>query len=542
MFDTTFVRDLGTLLIAAASFAFLARLVRIPAVVAYLLAGLFLGPVTGLVKVGPPLELVSHAGIALLLFVVGLELSFAKIRDVGKVAVLAGLGQVVFTALGGLAFSRLLGFGGLESLFLATALTFSSTVVVVKLLDERHELGELHGRIALGILLVQDLVVIVLLALLAGIENGAKPDLATISRSLGPALGGMAALLAVVLLAARYVLQRPMAWAARSPEMLFIWSLCWCFGLVLAAEWLGLSLEVGAFLAGISLAQLPYNHDLRRRVHPLMSFFIAVFLVSLGIKTELRAIFTHWHEVALLSLFVVAGKPLIVHFIVRRLGHGPQTAFLAGTSLAQVSEFSFILVALGVKVGLVGTDVLSVTALIGLPTIAISAWMIRHGPALYRKAAAIRLLPRDDESRIRNAEAGHFRDHIIVVGMNTLGRLLVKRLTEAGERVLAIDTDPAKLAGMACGTMLGNVGYLPVLEEAGLAHAKLLVAALRIEEANDLLAFRCHSFGVPCAIHVVDMSQTENLLEMDADYLMIPKVDGVKLMNRELARMGFLPG
>jgi Trk K+ transport system NAD-binding subunit len=124
--------------------------------------------------------------------------------------------------------------------------------------------------------------------------------------------------------------------------------------------------------------------------------------------------------------------------------------------------------------------------------------------------------------------------------MNTLGRMLVERLGGAGERVLAIDTDPAKLAGLPCETLLGNVDYLAVLEEAGLARAKLLIAALRIEEANDLLAYRCRSFGVPCAVHVVDLSQTANLLQVDADYLMIPKVDGVKLMNRELARMGFL--
>lgn len=542
MIDETLLRSLGILVVTAALFALLARVVKMPAIVAYLLAGLVLGPVTKLIKVTDALAQISEAGIALLLFVVGLELSFTKVRDVGKVAVVAGLGQVVFTALGGFAFCWGLGFKAMDAAFLSTALTFSSTVVVVKLLDEKKELDSLYGRIALGILLVQDVVVILLLAFLVGLGSRAELSLGAVSRGLGLALGGIATLLAAVLLAARYALPRPFVWAARSPEMLFIWSLCWCFLIALAAQALHLSLEIGAFLAGISLAQLPYNQELRRRVHPLMNFFIAVFLVSLGIKMEMHAALAHWHAVALLSLFVLIGDPLITLWIMARLGYGERTSFLSSVSLAQISEFSFILVALGVRAGLVEPKILFITALVGVPTIAISACMILYNHPLYRlvrKLGFLRIFgaaPIDDEPRMSPARRGH----IIVVGMNTLGRVLVQLLSEAGEQVLAIDTDPAKLTGLPCETMLGNVEYLSVLEEAGLPHAKLLVDALRIEETNDLLAYRCRSFGVPCAIHVVDLSESENLLEMDADYLMIPKVDGVKLMNRELERMGFL--
>ncbi len=225
-----------------------------------------------------------------------------------------------------------------------------------------------------------------------------------------------------------------------------------------------------------------------------------------------------------------------------RLGYGERTSFLSSVSLAQISEFSFILVALGVRAGLVEQKILFITALVGVPTIAISACMILYNHPLYRvvrKLGFLRIFGAaqiDDEPRMAPARRGH----IIVVGMNTLGRTLAQLLSESGERVLAIDTDPAKLTGLPCETMLGNVDYLLVLEEAGLPHAKLLVDALRIEETNDLLAYRCRSFGVPCAINAVDLSQTDNLLEMDVDYLMIPKVDGVKLMNRELERMGFL--
>ncbi len=542
MIDETFLRSLGILIVTAALFALLARLVKMPAIVAYLLAGLVLGPLAGLVKVTEALAHISEAGIALLLFVVGLELSFAKVRDVGKVAIVAGLGQVAFTALGGFAFCWGLGFTMMEATFLATALTFSSTVVVVKLLDEKKELDSLYGRIAVGIFLVQDLVAILILTFLAGLGADAEPGFGAVARGLGVAFGGMAVLLTAVLLAARYVLPRPFVWAARSPEMLFVWSLSWCFLIVLAAQALHLSLEIGAFLAGISLAQLPYNQELRRRVHPLMNFFIAVFFVSLGIRMELGAAAEHAGATLLLSLFVLIGNPLIFMWIIARMGYGERTSFLTSVTVAQISEFSFIFAAMGVSTGLIAPSILSITALVGVATIAISAYMILYNHELYRLARKLRLLrifgaaQINDEPRAEPARRGH----VIIVGMNTLGRILAQRLIESGERVLAIDTDPAKLAGLPCETMMGNADYLAVLEEAGLPHAKLLVAALRIEEANDLLAYRCRSFGVPCAIHVVDLSQTDNLLKVDADYLMIPKVDGVKLMNRELERMGFL--
>lgn len=267
MDPASFLPQLGATVLAAAVFAAIGRRLKVPAIVAYLLAGLLLGPATGWLKVGPPLALMSETGIALLLFLVGLELSLKKIKDVGKVAVVAGLGQVVFTAAGGYAICWWLGFPPMEALFLATALTFSSTVVVVKLLDEKGHLDRLYGRIAVGVFLVQDLVVIVVLTIIAGLSGGGD---AVRPAEIARAFGGMALLMGAALAAARWVLPRPFAWAARSPGMLFVWALGWCFLMVSAAHALRLSLEIGAFLAGLSLAQLPYSGDLRRRVHPLM--------------------------------------------------------------------------------------------------------------------------------------------------------------------------------------------------------------------------------------------------------------------------------
>jgi len=526
--------SLGVMVTTAAVFAFLGRLIRIPSIVIYIFAGLLLGPVTGWIELNHTLELISEMGIALLLFLVGLELSLDKIRDVGKVAILAGVGQVIFTAVGGFGLCFLLGFTMLESLFLSTALTFSSTVVVVKLLDQMGDLNKLYGRIAVGIFLVQDLVVMVILTLLAGfstLETG-EISLMGILRSLGAAFGGMILILGIALVASKYLLPRPFAWAARTADTIFIWALCWCFAVVLLAEVLSLSLEIGAFIAGMALAQLPYNGDLRRRLHPLMNFFIAIFFVSLGIRTELNEAFAAWPVALVLSLFVLIGNPLIFMIIITRMNYSERTAFRTSVTVAQISEFSFIFAAMGVASGLIGSGILSIVALVGIITIAVSAYMILYSESLYRISARIgltRLFRKKGMLRIEEEEEAEERaGHIIVVGMNTLGRRLVRALTEKGETVMAVDTDPGKLSGLECTeTFIGNVEYESVIEEINLVKAKLVISSLSIEDANHLLAYRCRAKGVPCAIHAFDITLVDELLDLGTRYLLMPSVDGV---------------
>lgn len=527
------------MVLAGAVFSVAAGLLRMPTIVAYLLAGLFIGPLTGLVEISHALELIAETGIVLLLFIVGLELSLEKARAVGGVALAAGVGQVAATALAGFAIAMALGFGSVEAAFLAAALTFSSTVVVVKLLDERHEMDSLHGRIAVGILLVQDVVAIVLLTLLAGLEGGSV-DLGSVVMGISKAFAGMALLLAVVLGASRWILPRPFAWAARSPETNVIWSLSWCFLIVLGAKFLGLSMEIGAFLAGLSLAQLPYNKDLHRRLHPLMNFFIAVFFVSLGVQMNLGAALDSAGTVMVLSLLALVGKPLFLLWGILRTGHNHRTAFLSATTLSQISEFSFILVALGVKTGMVPENILSITALVGLVTISISSYMTLGADTLFRRFSAsglLRFFPQPGKDAPADGEpplSGHF----IVVGINTLGREITRLLVKRGHEVLAVDTDPHKLRGLDCKTMLGDAGDPATLEEAGLKGARMLITALQIEETNDLLAYRSREAGVPCVANVMDLSATDNLIAMDTRFLLVPKVDGVAWQSRELEKLG----
>ncbi|MEC8614358.1 MAG: cation:proton antiporter [Verrucomicrobiota bacterium] len=528
--ELTLLLNLGFIVITAAGFAFLGKLVKMPSIVAYIIAGMALGPGLGIVQLDHSLELISELGIALLLFLVGLELSLQKIKDLGRVAIILGGLQVPVTASGAYVVSTLMGFSFMECVFLAATMTFSSTVVVIKLLDQKGATGRLFGRIAISLFLAQDSVVIIGLTILSGIGGGESFEMVALTKSLGVAFAGMVILLLVSLFASRYVLPRPFAWASRSPDTVFIWALCWCFSAVLLAHQFHLSVEIGAFLAGIAIAQLPIHEDLHRRLHPLMTFFVAVFLVTLGIQMDISVLGEVWKYGLGLSAFVIIVKPLIVFTILSRLRYSEYTAFQAATASGQVSEFAFILLGLGAGAGLIESRVVSLGGMVGILTIAISSYLILYSNPLYgvfQKLGILRFFKAKQEP---DTEEQHsYEGHVIVVGMNALGREIVKQLSGRGETVLAIDTDPKKLEGLNFAkTLIGSVEYESTVEEIGLSRARFVISALQIEDTNHLLAYRCRSVGVPCAIHAFDISVVEDLLDLDTAYMFMPAFDAVR--------------
>lgn len=530
--ELTLLLNLGFIVITAAGFAFLGKLVKMPSIVAYIIAGMVLGPGLGIVQLDHSLELISELGIALLLFLVGLELSLQKIKDLGRVAIILGGLQVPMTAAGAYVISTLMGFSVVECVFLAATVTFSSTVVVIKLLDQKGATSRLFGRIAISLFLAQDIVVIMGLTILSGLGSGGDEpfEMVTLTKSLGIAFAGMVILLLVSLFASRCVLPKPFAWASRSPDTVFIWALCWCFLVVLLAHQFHLSVEIGAFLAGIAIAQLPIHEDLHRRLHPLMTFFVAVFLVTLGIQMDISVLGEVWKYALGLSVFVIIAKPLIVFIILSRLRYSEYTAFQAATASGQVSEFAFILLGLGAGAGLIEGRVVSLGGMVGILTIAISSYLILYSDPLYRAFQKLGVLKFFKAKQEPDTEEQHsYEGHVIVVGMNALGREVVKQLSGRGETVLAIDTDPRKLEGLNCAeTLIGSVEYESAVEEIGLSRARLVISALQIEDTNHLLAYRCRSAGIPCAIHAFDISVVEDLLDLDTAYMFMPAFDAVR--------------
>lgn len=527
MGDAGVLSELGKVVVGAAAVLGLARGLRLPPLLSYLAAGLLLGPLTGLLVVTESVDLLSHLGVALLLFLVGLELSVDRIREVGRTALAVGGGQMAGTLAGGAALSALFGFSLGESLLLGLAVTFSSTVVVIKLLDRAGELESRHGRISVGVLLVQDVVVAVALTVVAGLGTGDGGGTAV---ELGTALAGLLGLVAAAGAAARWGLGDLLDWLSPSREAVFIAVLAWCLAFILAAETVHLSVELGAFVAGVAVAQLPLARDLHTRVRPLVDFLLAVFFVTLGAGMDVGAVGRNAGTVLALSAFVIVGKPLLVGGLLGLAGESSSTGVRSGLTLGQISEFSFVLVGGAAAAGVAGEAVVSVTGAVGLVTIGVSAVLAPQAHrvlALLRSAGWARAAP-EAASGGDGSDAPERSGHVVVVGMNTLGRSVVEALAGRSVEVVAVDIDPEKLRGLPAETVVGDVSYRDVASELQLGRAMLVVSALRIEDTNRLLVYRCEQVGVPVAVHAFDPLHREELRALGAEYVIDSKREGVR--------------
>ncbi len=540
MTEFEILRDFGYVVLAAAGCVLLARPLRLPPIMAYIVAGLVLGPLLRLAGHSEPLEMFSEIGIALLLFLVGLELDREAIRSAGRTSLVSSLIKVMVSTALAFAVCRLFGLEAAPAALLALAVAFSSTLVVVKLLDQRGELRAPHGRLAVGILIVEDLLVVIAITALAGLEARGTAGAEDVAGSVLRAFAGMAVLGGIAFLAARGARPGRYCWLARSTEAVFILSLAWCFLFIVAAEQLGLSLEIGAFLAGVSLAQLPFTETLRRRVQPLVNLFTALFFVTLGVSMQLDAAADYWGIALVLSLLVLLGRPFLLFVLLVLQRQSTGTAFMTAIALGQISEFSFIVAALGVDAGILEPSIFSLVAVVGLVTIGVSSYLITHGDAVYaaaRRSGLLRGLRTPvAEPKLPSPPSGH----IVVVGMNSLGRRIVDELTMRGHEIVAIDTDASKLEGLAARTVTGAADDDGILEEASLARARMLISALQIQETNLFLAYRCRELGVPASIHASDPIIISELRGIGVEHLMISKHDGVRQIAAELRRAGLL--
>lgn len=440
--------EFALLLLACALAGALAGRLRQPALIAYIVVGIAAGPAGfGWVRAQDQIDLLAQMGVTVLLFVVGLRLDLHQLRHLGPVALATGLGQLAFTIAFGLLIVLGLGRPPLEALYVAVALTFSSTIIIVKLLSDKHELDSLHGRIAVGFLIVQDIAVVVAMMLMSALRaEGA--DLAAVAGSLGLRL--LLAALALGLLM-RWVLPR-LAAAARTPELLLLFAVGWGVALAALGEWAGFSKEAGAFVAGFSLASTPQRALLAARLGGLRDFLLVFFFIDLGARLDFTTLGADLGAAALLSAFVLVGNPLIVMAIMGWMGYRRRTGFLAGLTVAQISEFSIVFVAMGITLGHVGAPTLGLVTLVGLVTISVSSYMILYSQQLYEPLARwLAPFERRDpwRERLDEAQAAVPAPQFLVFGLGRYGRRLLAELAAAGWRVRGIDFDPERVRALA---------------------------------------------------------------------------------------------
>ncbi len=499
--DHPFIR-VAAVLAAAAVMGVVAVAARQPLIVGFIATGILVGPagfgwVTGAEGGGMELGLLADLGIAVLLFLVGLKLDPKLVRSTGPVALATGLGQVLFTSVVGFGIALALGLEWLPALYVAVALTFSSTIIIVKLLSDKRELDDLHGRIAVGFLIVQDIVVVIALITIASIGAADSDNLST---ALGTTLLKVAGFVGSVWLAMRFVLPRFLGWLSHNRELLLLFALSWAIALAGAAQALEFSAEVGSFLAGFALASTPYREAIASRLIALRDFLLLFFFIQLGAELELEATGALFGEALVLSVFVLIGNPLIVLAIMGAMGYRARTAFLAGLTVAQISEFSLILVALGLSFGHVDRSILGLVTTVGLITIGLSTYMILYsGPIHDRIGPWLKVFERKKlvRAELEHDASGEVLD-AIVIGLGRHGRYVAESLLERGRRVLGVDIDPDALeasrrAGMA--VLFGDASEPELCAALPLEHARWVISTVPRADAALALVHGLRAVG-----------------------------------------------
>ena len=536
--------EFAAILAIAAGLGALGALLRQPLVVTFIAVGICVGPAwLGIATAGGQIQLLARMGIALLLFLVGLRLDTRVILSLGPVALATGLGQVVFTSVVGFPICLALGMAPVPALYVAVALTFSSTIIVVKLLSDKREIDSLHGRIAVGILIVQDIAVILVMISLSALEGAGwegRPWMgALVILGKGTLLLGTAALLM------RFVLPPLVHRLARSQELLILFAIAWAMALASIAEWLGFSREVGAFLAGVSLASTQFRESIGSRLVSLRDFLLLFFFIELGAGLDLSLVRAQVTSAMILSLFVLVGHPIIVMVIMGVMGYRKRTSFLAGLAVAQISEFSLILGALGVTLGHLTDQNMALITLVGLITIGLSSYLILYSHPIYERLAAwLAVFERKVPFRELQTNAIDSRGaEFILFGLGRYGNNLARFLRQRGTGVLGVDFDPEVIATWHRRQHAAQYGDAEDPELPGslpLSRAQWVVCTIpRIETNLTLLrALREFGYAAKVALTAHHSRDAEVLRREGADVVLMPFVDAaqeaVDLLLRDL--------
>ena len=458
MVEGSFVSVALILALAVAAGA-IAKLLRQPVVVSFIIVGILAGPTAfNLVEGAEEIRLFAKFGIAILLFLVGLKLDFHMIRSTGKVALVAGLSQVAFTAAVGFGIAMLFGFEATTAFYIAVALTFSSTIIIIKLIGDKRELDTLYGRIAVGILIVQDILVVAAMVVIVTIGTPGEGSVVT---DLVVTLASSAVFLGVIAFASKFVLEKVLDWISKSPELTLLFGVAWAIVLAAISILIGLSMEIGAFVAGVSLASTAYRESLGARMVSLRDVMLLFFCIELGASLTFADALGQLWPAIVLSVFVLVGKPLIVFAIMGWMGYRSITSFRTGVALAQISEFSLILIALGYSLGQVDSAVLSLVTLVAVFTITVSSYLILYTDKLFPLMQGFMHLFERGKASAVDEESQSLSFDAIVIGSGRFGTEVISGLISSGSSVLAVDLDPDALARareLGAETLFGDVG------------------------------------------------------------------------------------
>jgi len=513
--------DIGIIIIIATIFAYIARFLKQPLIPAYVITGIIIGPVLGLITDTSTIIVLSEIGIAFLLFIVGLEIDLKKLKNIGPIAPIGGTIQIVTLFTFGFLLAAALGYIQLEAIYLGLIIAFSSTMVVLKLLSDKRELDTLHGRIIIGILLTEDFFAILAISLLPVINN------VSVYFLFWSIIKGISVFL-VAIYTGKYLFPQIFKFAARSQELLFLMALTTCFLFSLLFNYIGFSIAIGAFVAGITLANLPYNIEIIGKVTSLKDFFSTLFFVSLGMQLLIGSFKFIVVPLVILTLFVIVMKPLITSFLCSFFGYKRRTSFYTAMSLAQTSEFSLIIVSQGLILGHISQGIFTIAVLVALITITLTSYYIKFDRTLYHKfAKKLKILDRLSGAESDIEYKSRRKVDVILVGHNRIGYSISKTILDKKRKLLVVDFNPEIIRNLirrniAC--IYGDIGDNEILERLPLKKAKMVISTIPEKRDNMMLIRRVKEKNDSAAIFVTANKVDDALKFYDAgaDYVILP--------------------
>ncbi len=530
--------QLSVVIVVSAAIAFTMRLLKQPLIIGYILTGILIGPgLLNLVSDTRAFDAFSQIGIALLLFIIGLELSVTVIRKLGKPVFLTAAALLFTIGTIGFLVGSAFHFTLVESLMIGLAMFFSSTIIIAKILSDKKEITRLNGQIAIGVILLDDIVATFALLFVAA---GSKGSLDAVDIGFlilkGLFVTGILALLSL------HVLPRVTKSVAKSQELLFLFALAWGFGVATIVNYIGFSIEIGALFAGVALAHLPYANQIIARLKPLRDFFVILFFISLGEHMELDSLTTAIIPALALSLVVLIIKPLAVMLSLGILGYTRRTSFKTGINLSQISEFSIILIVLAETNGLVSGQLAAVITLVALITITVSAYFMQYDNAIYRHLEH-RLVLFERASAADTNHGAKKSYPLVLVGYNNGGHQYLKTFRSLKKRFVVVDYDPEVIEELE----RANINYFygdatdpELLTELNIESIKLLVNTVGDHELNVSLTkyVRRRNDRAVIVCYSSNYGDAAELYKLGASYVMLPHFIGSERLSSFIATHG----
>lgn len=521
--------EIALVVVFAAALGIISTWLKQPALLGYIIAG-FLLTASGKITESSSsiIEVLASVGIAFLLFLVGMEMNFDKVKHLGKHIVILSLLQTVITLGLGAAILLTLGFDMTKAIFLSLALSFSSTIISVKFLTERRDLSSTYGKLIVGLMLLEDLMAIVALIVSDSLSAGGVITLAGLPTLFLIMLKGILLFILMILISG--FMPKVLRIVGTKSETIFLFSIAWGIGIaaLVSSNWIGMGIEAGGFLAGLAFAKSAEHYEISSKIRWLRDFFIVLFFVLLGSRMIIEGNVLNILPTALvISLFVLIITPIITTIILARMGYDAKTSIYAGLMTGQISEFSMVLASKGMSTGILDKTEVGLVTLVGIITIVMSSFLITHSEVVYgilRKPVKAITKAKKTEQRI---DKDRFLNHTIIIGAHRLGQGMTRELLANNEKVVVIDYDRKmlqKIERMGASVIHGDGSDADILATANIAKAKLVVVTVPLAEDNAVIFSEARTINPRIKIILTANSEWEGkeLYDLGADYVIMP--------------------